>query len=275
MTLKGRRTGTKIRFGHSGLNCPNLVWMTHFSKKCSTNALSAVALGCNRQLLATACWILISKSKHKVILAGDPCQLPPTIKSIKHASTSQTKAKKKTPGKTLPKVKEIVEDKKGNLVAGKPFKAKDDDSKSKETKSIDAEKTEGDSKDNRTEIQPNQSTSDGESEDKSDSDNSQTEKETESFEKFTAPSGLGRKPSPPAKWNGPQFFKMKPPKSLEVTMFDRLLKSNSSISCLLDVRYVSDWEKPATEKLPKISSGEMLLLRCLQPPAKVGSPKSS
>ncbi|KAG0140660.1 hypothetical protein CROQUDRAFT_99803 [Cronartium quercuum f. sp. fusiforme G11] len=44
---------------------------------------------------------------------------------------------------------------------------------------------------------------------------------------------------------------MKPPKSLEVTTFDRLLKTNSSISCLLDVQYVSDWEKPATENLPR------------------------
>ncbi|KAG0139242.1 hypothetical protein CROQUDRAFT_101874 [Cronartium quercuum f. sp. fusiforme G11] len=103
---------------------------------------------------------------------------------------------------------EIVEGKKGNLVAGKAFKVKDDDSKSKGTKSIDAKKTEGDSKDNRTENQPTQSTSDGKSEDKGDSDGSQTEKETESFEKFTAPSGLGRKPSTPVKWNGPQFFKM-------------------------------------------------------------------
>ncbi|KAG0151817.1 hypothetical protein CROQUDRAFT_86464 [Cronartium quercuum f. sp. fusiforme G11] len=178
-----------------------------------------------------ACWIPISKSKHKVILAGDPCQLPPTIKSIQHASTS----KKNTPGKALPKIKEIVEGKKGNLVAGKAFKAKDDDSKSKETKSIDAKKTEGNSKDNWTEIQPTQSTSNGKSKDKSDSDGSQTEKETKSFEKFTAPSGLGKKPSTPAKWNGHQFFKMKPSKLLEVTMFDRLLKSNSSISCLLDV----------------------------------------
>ncbi|KAG0139345.1 hypothetical protein CROQUDRAFT_101704 [Cronartium quercuum f. sp. fusiforme G11] len=194
-----------------------------------------------------ACWIPILKSKHKVILAGDPCQLPPTINSIKHASTSQTKAKKNTPGKALPKVKEIVKGEKGNLVAGKSFKAKDDNSKSKETKSIDAEKTEGDSKDNQTEIQPTQSTSNGKSEDKSDSDGSQTKKETESFEKFTVPSGLGRKLSTPVKWSGPQFFKMKPPKLLEVTMFDRLLKSNSSMSCLLDVQYVSDWEKPTTE----------------------------
>ncbi|KAG0145420.1 hypothetical protein CROQUDRAFT_93894 [Cronartium quercuum f. sp. fusiforme G11] len=144
----------------------------------------------------------LGKSKHKVILAGDPCQLPPTIKSIKHAS-----AKKNTPTKALPKVKDIVKGKKGNLVAGKAFKAKDDDSKSKETKSIDAKKTEGDSKENWTEIQPTQSTSNGKSEDKSDSDGSQTKMETKSFEKFTTPSGLGRKPLTPAKWNGPQFFK--------------------------------------------------------------------
>ncbi|KAH9816791.1 P-loop containing nucleoside triphosphate hydrolase protein [Melampsora americana] len=118
------------------------------SRQLENQVFDVVIIDESTQAFEAACWIPILKSKSKVILAGDPLQLPPTIKSNKHESDSSL------------------------------FKVEDS-----------------------------------------------TDPETKGKSTNKAPSTRR------------SFFKMNPPKSLEVTMFDRLLKSNTSISCLLDVQY--------------------------------------
>ncbi|EGG02467.1 uncharacterized protein MELLADRAFT_38533 [Melampsora larici-populina 98AG31] len=110
------------------------------SRQLENQVFDVVIIDESTQAYEAACWIPILKSKSKVILAGDPLQLPPTINLSERVGALTDL---ETTGKPTTKEK---------------------------------------------------------------------------------PTRRG-------------FFMMKPPKSLEVTMFDRLLKSNTSISCLLDVQY--------------------------------------
>ena len=143
-----------------------------------------------------ACWIPIIKGK-KLILAGDPMQLPPTILSQGKHESSSTKDKKAAPaGQTK---KPVATQKKKEAPA-----PKEDEDVSKSESDSDSE---------------------------SSSENSETppQKTGETLSKGKTTSKKQSTPYPRP---------LKPPRSLEVTMFERLEKMyGPSIKRMLEVQY--------------------------------------
>lgn len=146
------------------------------SRQLENETFDVVIVDESTQAFEAACWIPISKAKRKLVLAGDPLQLPPTVKSMKSYSL-QPKEKKDDSKVAAKKVKD---------------------------KTVKAE------------AEPVKSPADPES---TDSDDGATNVEKSSLK---APR---RRPL------------MKRPRSLETTMFYRLLKHYPDISCLLNEQY--------------------------------------
>ncbi|MBW0485446.1 hypothetical protein O181_025161 [Austropuccinia psidii MF-1] len=174
------------------------------------------------QAFEAACWIPIVKAKSKLILAGDPLQLPPTVKSKKKSSGKAQKGKKlpnKSQGKDKEKTSdnskkpgkssEVKEKQRTPANGQKPTKDSDSQNKNKEEKD-QLEKTLTD--DPRKEIASPEAEKASAN---SDSDESTTQLFVEA-------------PNRPV---------LKRPRSLETTMFDRILRSYPQVSCLLNLQY--------------------------------------
>lgn len=166
------------------------------------------------------------KAKSKIILAGDPLQLPPTIKSIKPKTSSKKTPTTKNKNPAVQKIK------------GKTSNAQ---SRSSDTKPTPIEEEE------QTETLPADSCAAGSQEDiadgKSPTDGScSDEHDTKPGSHHTTePRDVSNavRVAPAKTTSGPKVFNMRPAKTLETTMFDRILAGDSSASCLLDVQYVS------------------------------------
>ncbi|KAJ6588277.1 AAA domain-containing protein [Mycena capillaripes] len=146
------------------------------------------------QALEAVCWVPILKGK-KLILAGDPMQLPPTVLSV---DKKNTKAKPKTP-------------------TAKPFQK--------------------DKKAEPAAIPDQKSPADADSSDSDASSSSETETELSTDKKKPARNDA------PSKKDKPSVAKirvpvLRPPRTLETTLFDRLEKMyGSSIKRMLQVQY--------------------------------------
>jgi len=71
------------------------------SRQLENETFDVVIIDESTQAFEAACWIPILKAKSKLILAGDPLQLPPTVKSMKPRPTrpdTKKSEKKKTAG---------------------------------------------------------------------------------------------------------------------------------------------------------------------------------
>lgn len=148
------------------------------------------------QALEAVCWIPIFKAK-KLILAGDPMQLPPTILSV-----DSKKAKSKDKPNSTPK-----------------SSSKKPDPKQKEKKSAQTEDV----------LESPQPLSDDEASQSSESEGSEDDKAVKSAK---APSNR-----PPAAAKVPSK-RLRPPRSLETTLFDRLEKMyGPGIKRMLNVQY--------------------------------------
>ncbi|KAI8460315.1 P-loop containing nucleoside triphosphate hydrolase protein [Phakopsora pachyrhizi] len=137
------------------------------------------------QAFEAACWIPILKCQKKLILAGDPLQLPPTVKSLNRSSLNQTKVKKdpKQPGKKKDPSKVDSSD--------KPNKLSEESDVDETTKKI-----------------------------------SNLDLEVKTNSPKTGSTSQKR-----------ALKMMKPPRTLEKTMFDRLLGNYPEMCCLLEVQY--------------------------------------
>ncbi|KAF9242318.1 AAA domain-containing protein [Melanogaster broomeanus] len=168
------------------------------------------------QALEAVCWVPIFKAK-KLILAGDPMQLPPTILSLdkhnkknKQAKSSQTTDKtgpqgKKAPTKPASTPKPSVEDE------SRPIYANDEDE---------------------------DSFSSG-SEAGSDSDSESVRGDTEIAEDAVVPATAGAEKSTELPVQKPRrSIGLRPPRTLETTLFDRLERMyGPGIKRLLNVQY--------------------------------------
>ncbi|WAR52259.1 hypothetical protein PtB15_1B700 [Puccinia triticina] len=203
------------------------------------------------QAFEAACWMPIVKAKSKLILAGDPLQLPPTVKSMKprppvksqNKKTADPKSSKKKKGKSKPaeaepnvrKVDEVETESTRPVEAESDFKTPADVEpgvKTPENAKTPAEvepaieTSLGVEPEVKTpaEVEPEvtapvEGKPDGSEDDQSDSD------ELSSAVKKISLKTPSRRPL------------MKKPRTLETTMFYRLLKNQPEISCLLNVQY--------------------------------------
>ncbi|KAF7800225.1 hypothetical protein EIP86_011472 [Pleurotus ostreatoroseus] len=145
------------------------------------------------QAMEAVCWIPVFKAK-KLILAGDPKQLPPTILSIdKHERKPKVNAKQPPP------------------------------------------KTKG-----KKEKQPEPVVEPENDKDNSDSSSSSSDEEAETDGEAAKPTEKAKKPSikPTPKKKKPAIRTLRPPRSLETTLFDRMEKLYGlEIKRMLNVQY--------------------------------------
>ncbi|KAL6306936.1 AAA domain-containing protein [Sparassis latifolia] len=171
------------------------------------------------QALEAVCWIPIFKGK-KLILAGDPMQLPPTILSIdkkKKKDVSGEGKAQKAPQKVKATIKPSMPsaDSKASDVQAKPS-----------NNPVNPEEQEGESSD---------------SPDSNSSESASAEDEVDADASKDAAAKV--KPAPPPKTNSKKEAKSKrsglrPPRTLETTLFDRLEKMyGPGIKRMLNVQY--------------------------------------
>ncbi|KAG2108483.1 AAA domain-containing protein [Suillus discolor] len=157
------------------------------------------------QALEAVCWIPIFKAK-KLILAGDPMQLPPTILSI-------DKHKKNTPGTATPKksASTVNDEKKSQeSMAPKPELPKEDEGTSPSDTDSEAESVKGD------EIMAQDTT----------------------VEVSEGGSQPNPKPETKTRKEAKKRTGLRPPRTLETTLFDRLERMyGPDIKRLLNVQY--------------------------------------
>ncbi|KZT00181.1 P-loop containing nucleoside triphosphate hydrolase protein [Laetiporus sulphureus 93-53] len=166
------------------------------------------------QALEAVCWIPIFKAK-KLILAGDPMQLPPTVLSL----DKSRKEKKKVASSKKSPVSTQGPSKKGKLAQSTTAKQKSAEPPTPE------------------EQKPPSSPSSGEPSDSSEDDTSSSEKDdaedAKQPEQSAASSGLEKKKPAKSKPQG-----LRPPRSLKTTLFERLEKMyGPDIKRMLTVQY--------------------------------------
>ncbi|KAI9607099.1 hypothetical protein KEM48_001591 [Puccinia striiformis f. sp. tritici PST-130] len=110
------------------IKCARIVCATAHgagSRQLDNEKFDVVIIDESTQAFEAACWIPIVKAKSKLILAGDPLQLPPTVKSMK---PRPAKSQKKTPADPTPsKNKKGKVEKGGNKpIAKTPAEAEPD-----------------------------------------------------------------------------------------------------------------------------------------------------
>ncbi|PLW33036.1 hypothetical protein PCANC_20543 [Puccinia coronata f. sp. avenae] len=184
------------------------------SRQLENQKFDAVIIDESTQAFEAACWIPILKAKSKLILAGDPLQLPPTVKSVKSHPTKKTQSNKTTKSNTS--------DKKGKKESETQSKVKKESAGKKERdeeKQLEDKNTPDDKK------KPNDTKKlDADANNSSEEDESGIEALSQETKRLLRETP-SRRPL------------MKRPRTLETTMFYRLLKHYPDISCLLNVQY--------------------------------------
>ncbi|KAI7967210.1 hypothetical protein MJO29_000487 [Puccinia striiformis f. sp. tritici] len=212
------------------IKCARIVCATAHgagSRQLDNEKFDVVIIDESTQAFEAACWIPIVKAKSKLILAGDPLQLPPTVKSMK---PRPAKSQKKTPADPTPsKNKKGKVEKGGNKpIAKTPAEAEPDvkipdavepDVKIPDTVKPDIKISVEAQVDVKASAEAELASKDDSEDDQSDSDELSPE-----IKKISLKTPL-RRPL------------MKRPRTLETTMFYRLLKFEPQISCLLNVQY--------------------------------------
>ncbi|KAH9466623.1 hypothetical protein Pst134EB_001672 [Puccinia striiformis f. sp. tritici] len=212
------------------IKCARIVCATAHgagSRQLDNEKFDVVIIDESTQAFEAACWIPIVKAKSKLILAGDPLQLPPTVKSMK---PRPAKSQKKTPADHTPsKNKKGKVEKGGNKpIAKTPAEAEPDvkipdavepDVKIPDTVKPDIKISVEAQVDVKASAEAELASKDDSEDDQSDSDELSPE-----IKKISLKTPL-RRPL------------MKRPRTLETTMFYRLLKFEPQISCLLNVQY--------------------------------------
>ncbi|KAI9601295.1 hypothetical protein H4Q26_001109 [Puccinia striiformis f. sp. tritici PST-130] len=232
------------------IKCARIVCATAHgagSRQLDNEKFDVVIIDESTQAFEAACWIPIVKAKSKLILAGDPLQLPPTVKSMK---PRPAKSQKKTPADPLPartRREKLMNtrsylvsthisillllkvEKGGNKpIAKTPAEAEPDvkipdavepDVKIPDTVKPDIKISVEAQVDVKASAEAELASKDDSEDDQSDSDELSPE-----IKKISLKTPL-RRPL------------MKRPRTLETTMFYRLLKFEPQISCLLNVQY--------------------------------------
>lgn len=163
-----------------------------------------------KHLVLQVCWVPIFKGK-KLILAGDPMQLPPTILSLDKHRKKDTQAK----SSERPNGKNNLDSKGGTAKPSEPDKS---DASSVDNRQEDAESS---------------------SETGSDSDSATVHGDVVIAEESTTPAPAPpENPTEPSKQRPSKRPGLRPPRTLETTLFDRLERMyGPGIKRLLNVQY--------------------------------------
>ncbi|KAA1098842.1 hypothetical protein PGT21_015703 [Puccinia graminis f. sp. tritici] len=185
------------------------------SRQLDNEKFDVVIIDESTQAFEAACWIPIVKAKSKLILAGDPLQLPPTVKSMKPHHPPKAQNKKTTEHKSSKK-------KVKNKPAEPDVTTQDNgeaDVKTEDNAIAEVKTENNDESDVKIPIK-----AEPEADSSSEDDQSDCAKLGQEVKKISLKTP-SRRPL------------MKRPRTLETTMFYRLLKYQPEISCLLNVQY--------------------------------------